>query len=39
LVYELDRASFLLAVTGHAQTKTAATLAVDRVLLEDRTTA
>jgi hypothetical protein len=36
LVYALDRDSFLIAVTGHAPTGTAAARAVDRVLLEDR---
>jgi CRP-like cAMP-binding protein len=39
LVYELDRDSFLLAVTGHPQTRTAASQAVDLVLREDLTPA
>jgi hypothetical protein len=39
LVYALDRDSFLIAVTGHAPTRTAAGRAVEQVLLADRTTA
>jgi MFS family permease len=39
LVYALDRDSFLIAVTGHAPTGTAAARAVEQVLLEDRVNA